>query len=281
MEVFWTMDVEHIRQYRAYLVENERSALTIEKYVRDVTAFYNACGSLPIERELVIAYKTQLAASYAPASVNSMLAALNGFFEFCGYPQFKLKPLKIQRQLFASEGKELNEKEYKKLVMTAKENGNHRLSLIMQTICATGIRVSELCFVTVEAVKLGRAEVSCKNKRRTILLRPELRQVLRQYAKEHGITEGSLFLSRQGNPVNRHAIWSEMKALCQRAGVEATKVFPHNLRHLFARTFYAMKQDLSRLADILGHSNINTTRIYTMEYGHEHMRLLNRMPLLI
>jgi len=280
MEVFW-MDAERIQSYKAHLLEEERSQLTIEKYLRDVNAFFNACGSTPIERELVIAYKTRLAASYAPASVNSMLAALNGFFAFCGYPNFRVKPLKIQRQLFASEGKELSEKEYKKLVMTAKQHGNHRLSLIMQTICSTGIRVSELQYITVEAARNGRAEVNCKGKRRTILLRPELQQLLRRYAKEQGITEGCLFLSRRGNPLDRHKVWAEMKALCQTAGVDAVKVFPHNLRHLFARTFYALKRDLGRLADILGHSNINTTRIYTMEYGREHMKLLCRMPLLI
>ena len=280
MEVFW-MDAERIQSYKAHLLEEERSQLTIEKYLRDVNAFFNACGSTQIERELVIAYKTRLAASYAPASVNSMLAALNGFFAFCGYPNFRVKPLKIQRQLFASEGKELSEKEYKKLVMTAKQHGNHRLSLIMQTICSTGIRVSELQYITVEAARNGRAEVNCKGKRRTILLRPELQQLLRRYAKEQGITEGCLFLSRRGNPLDRHKVWAEMKALCQTAGVDAVKVFPHNLRHLFARTFYALKRDLGRLADILGHSNINTTRIYTMEYGREHMKLLCRMPLLI
>ena len=280
MEVF-LINTEQIRSYRAHLWEEERSPLTIEKYLRDVNAFFTACGNVPIERELVIAYKTQLAASYAPSSVNSMLAALNGFFTFCGYPNFRVKPLKIQKQLFASEGKELSEKEYKKLLMAARQNGNHRLCLIMQTVCSTGIRVSELRHITLEAVRAGRAEAACKGKRRTILLRPELRQLLRRYAKEQGITEGCLFLSRKGNPIDRHKVWAEMKALCQTAGVDAAKVFPHNLRHLFARTFYALKRDLGRLADILGHSNINTTRIYTREYGQEHMRLLRRMPLLI
>jgi len=280
MEGF-VMDAGCIQSYRLHLLEEERSVLTIEKYLRDVKAFFNACSGNLIQRELVIAYKTQLTARYAPASVNSMLAALNGFFEFCGYPSFKVKPLKIQKQLFASEGKELSRQEYEKLVLTARQNGNHRLSLIMQTICSTGIRVSELRFVTVEAVRAGRAEAVCKGKRRTILLRPELQRILRQYAKEQEIISGCLFLSRRGNPVDRHKIWSEMKALCDASGVDAGKVFPHNLRHLFARTFYAIKKDLGRLADILGHSNINTTRIYTMEYGREHMRLLSRMPLLI
>ena len=275
------VDEEHIRQYRLHLLKEERSELTIKKYLRDVIAFFDTCGSMLIERETVLRYKTQLAASYAPTSVNSMLAALNSFFAFCGYPNFRVKPLKIQRQLFASEGKELSEKEYKKLVMTAKRHGNHRLSLIMQTICTTGIRVSELQYITMEAARTGRAEVNCKGKRRTILLRPELQQLLRRYAKEQGITEGCLFLSRRGNPLDRHKVWAEMKALCQTAGVDAVKVFPHNLRHLFARTFYALKRDLGRLADILGHSNINTTRIYTMEHGREHMKLLSRMPLLI
>ena len=280
MEVF-LIDAKCIQSYKEHLLEEERSQLTIEKYLRDVNSFSNAYCGVPIRRELIIAYKAQLAASYAPSSVNSMLAALNGFFEFCGYPSFKVKPLKIQRQLFTSEGKELNEKEYKKLVMAAKQHGNHRLSLIMQTICSTGIRVSELQYITMEAARLGRAEVNCKGKRRTILLRPELQQLLRRYAKEQGITEGCLFLSRRGNPLDRHKVWAEMKALCQTADVDAAKVFPHNLRHLFARTFYALKRDLGRLADILGHSNINTTRIYTMEYGREHMKLLRRMPLLI
>jgi len=280
MEEF-IMGAEHIQRYKVHLLEEERSQLTIEKYVRDVTTFFNACGSVLIRRELVIAYKAQLAARYAPTSANSMLAALNGFFEFCGCPNFRVKPLKIQKQLFASEGKALSEKEYKKLVMAARGNGNHRLCLIMQTICSTGIRVSELRHITLEAVRAGRAEVACKGKRRTILLRPELRQLLRRYAREQNITGGCLFLSRKGNPINRHKVWAEMKALCRTAGVDAAKVFPHNLRHLFARTFYALKRDLGRLADVLGHSNINTTRIYTMEYGGEHMRLLQKMPLLI
>ena len=275
------VDEEHIRQYRLHLLKEERSELTIKKYLRDVIAFFDTCGSMLIERETVLRYKTQISISYAPSSVNSMLAALNSFFEFCGYSNLKVKPLKIQKQLFASESKELSEREYKKLVMAAKESGNQRLSLIMQTICSTGIRVSELKYVTVESVQTGRAVASCKGKQRIILLRPQLRQLLRRYAREQNITQGCLFLSRKGNPVNRHKIWSEMKALCQTAGVDAVKVFPHNLRHLFARTFYALKRDLGRLADILGHSNINTTRIYTMEHGREHMKLLSRMPLLI
>lgn len=267
--------------FKLYLEEEERSGHTIEKYLRDVGAFFRHLGAQAVNRQAVISYKHHLEEAYAPASVNSMLAALNVFFQFCGAPELKVKSLKIQKNLFAPESRELSQAEYKRLVMAAKGQQNERLSLVMQTICSTGIRVSELQFITLEAVKTGYAEVSCKGKRRTVFLRPELRRLLALYGKKQGISTGSIFLSRMGNPLNRHKIWADMKALCHAAGVDASKVFPHNLRHLFARTFYAIEKDLGRLADILGHSSVNTTRVYTMDCGRDHMRLLRRMPLLL
>ena len=270
-----------IRAFKAHLLEQEKSPLTIEKYLRDIGIFLDwQCGA-EVTRQDVITYKKHLEKVYAPASVNSMLAAINGFFEFCGAPVLKVKPLKIQKTMFAAAGRELTQEEYRRLVSVAKGQKSERLSLIMQVICSTGIRVSELRFVTVEAVQAGQAEAATKGKRRTVFFRPEMKQALLRYAKQRGILGGCIFLSRNGNPLNRHKIWADMKALCEAAGVMPSKVFPHNLRHLFARTFYAIDKDLGRLADILGHSSINTTRIYTMESGLEHLRLLQKMPLLI
>ena len=275
------LNEQNIKEYKNHLFEEEKSQLTVEKYVRDVMAFFTWKHNEEVTRQDAVLYKKQLEDSYAPASVNSMLAALNGFFEFCGMPQMKVKPIKIQKAMFASADRELSQTEYKRLIKAAKNTRNERLSLVMQVICSTGIRVSELRFITVEAVQTGRAEVSSKGKRRTVFLRPEMKQSLLRYAKKRGIISGCIFLSRNGNPLNRHKIWADMKALCNAADVDPVKVFPHNLRHLFARTFYSIEKDLGRLADILGHSSINTTRIYTMECGNEHVRMLRKMPLLI
>ena len=270
-----------IRAYKNHLMEDEKSPLTIEKYLRDVKALFTWKKSEEVTRRDAVLYKKYLEESYAPSSVNSMLAALNGFFEFCGMPQMKVKPLRIQKSLFAEADRELSQTEYKRLITAARNTKNERLSLVMQVICSTGIRVSELRFITVEAVEAGRAEVASKGKRRTVFLRPEMKQSLLRYANKRGIISDCIFLSRNGNPLNRHKIWADMKALCEVADVAPEKVFPHNLRHLFARIFYSIDKDLGRLADILGHSSINTTRIYTMECGKEHIRLLRKMPLLI
>ena len=220
-------------------------------------------------------------ASHAPATVNSILAAVNGFFRFMGWKDIAVKLLKIQKALFCDERRELTRAEYARLVSAAQKVGNERLSLVMQTICATGIRVSELRFITVEAVTTGRAELCNKGKRRTVFLPGRLRRLLRKYLQKQKKTAGAVFTTRTGRPLDRSNIWRDMKALCESADVEPSKVFPHNLRHLFARTYYSLEKDLSRLADILGHSILNTTRIYTVESGGVHQRQLERMELII
>lgn len=220
-------------------------------------------------------------ASHAPATVNSILAAVNGFFRFMGWKDIAVKLLKIQKALFCDERRELTRAEYARLVSAAQKVGNERLSLVMQTICATGIRVSELRFITVEAVTTGRAELCNKGKRRTVFLPGRLRRLLRKYLQKQKKTAGAVFTTRTGRPLDRSNIWRDMKALCESADVEPSKVFPHNLRHLFARTYYSLEKDLSRLADILGHSSVNTTRIYTVESGGVHQRQLERMELII
>ena len=220
-------------------------------------------------------------ASHAPATVNSILAAVNGFFRFMGWKDIAVKLLKIQKALFCDERRELTRAEYARLVSAAQNVGNERLSLVMQTICATGIRVSELRFITVEAVTTGRAELCNKGKRRTVFLPGRLRRLLRKYLQKQKKTAGAVFTTRTGRPLDRSNIWRDMKALCESADVEPGKVFPLNLRHLFARTYYSLEKDLSRIADILGHSSVNTTRIYTVESGGVHQRQLERMGLII
>ena len=220
-------------------------------------------------------------ASHAPATVNSILAAVNGFFRFMGWKDIAVKLLKIQKALFCDERRELTRAEYARLVSAAQKVGNERLSLVMQTICATGIRVSELRFITVEAVTTGRAELCNKGKRRTVFLPGRLRRLLRKYLQKQKKTAGAVFTTRTGRPLDRSNIWRDMKALCESADVEPGKVFLLNLRHLFARTYYSLEKDLSRMADILGHSSVNTTRIYTVESGGVHQRQLERMGLII
>ena len=219
--------------------------------------------------------------SHAPATVNSILAAVNGIFRFMGWKDIAVKLLKIQKALFCDERRELTRAEYARLVSAAQKVGNERLALVMQTICATGTRVSELRFITVEAVTTGRAEICNKGKRRTVFLPGRLRRLLRKYLQKQKKTAGAVFTTRTGRPLDRSNIWRDMKALCESADVEPGKVFPLNLRHLFARTYYSLEKDLSRMADILGHSSVNTTRIYTMESGGVHQRQLERMGLII
>ena len=270
-----------IRRYARQLREQERSVATIRKYVHDLTALGEFLGERPLTKAALLEWKESLIAAHAPASVNAKLAALNGFLSYLDRRELRLRPLKIQRALFLSEDKELTRAEYVRLVRTAEGNENQRLSLVIQTICATGIRVSELRFITAEAVYAGRAEVSNKGKRRTIFLPEKLRKLLKHYLKQQKITAGAVFVSKNGRPLDRSNIWRDMKALCESAGVEPGKVFPHNLRHLFARTYYALEKDLSRLADILGHANIATTRIYTAESGAVHARQIGRLGLVV
>lgn len=271
---------KHIKKFENYLIEEEKSTATIEKYLRDVNAFFAFSGS-EIDKNTVIAYKNKITSEYAPRSVNSMLASLNAFFSFLGLNELKVKALKLQQQIYCPEEKELTKAEYVRLCRTAERNGDKKLSLIIQTICGTGIRVSELKFITVETVKSGEAIVNCKGKRRTVFIVKELQKKLLRYIREQSIKSGSVFVTRTGNPVSRTNIWRKMKNLCTEAGVNPSKVFPHNLRHLFARVFYALEKDIAKLADILGHSSINTTRIYIVSTGTEHKQRMARMKLII
>ena len=270
-----------IQKYAAFLHEQERSSATIQKYVHDLTALGDFLAGQPMTKGLLLEWKENLIGQYAPASVNNKLAAINGFLAFCGLNELRLRKLKIQRALFLSEDKELTRAEYVRLVKAAERAENERLALVIQTICATGIRVSELRFITAEAVQAGRTDVNSKGKRRSVFLPDKLRKLLRAYLQKQKITAGAVFVTRTGRPLDRSNIWRAMKALCKSAEVEPSKVFPHNLRHLFARAYYALEKDLARLADILGHSSINTTRIYTMESGTVHARQIGRMGLVI
>ena len=274
-----TITPERIEKYAAYLRESERSGSTIRKYVHDLGALAEFLRGRPVSKGALLEWKEELVGQYAPASVNNKLAAINGFLAYCGLNELRLRKLKIQKSLFLSEEKELTK--YVRLVRAAERAENERLSLVIQTICATGIRVSELRFITAEAVQTGRAEVANKGKRRTVFLPDKLRKLLKSYLQKQKITAGAVFVSKNGKPLDRSNIWRDMKKLCESAGVEPSKVFPHNLRHLFARTYYALEHDLSRLADILGHSNVTTTRIYTAESGAVHARQIGRLGLVV
>ena len=268
-----------IENYKNYLIEEEKSTVTIEKYIRDINTFAQWVNGREITKALVLEYKNILVEQYAPASVNSVLSSLNGYFNYIERYDLKVKNLKVQRQIFCQSEKELTKAEYERLLKAAKSKKNERLYLIMQTICATGIRVSELKYIDVNAVNFGQAQVKLKGKIRMVILPRELCALLKKYIKEKHITSGSIFITRKGQPVDRHSIWKSMKQLCESAGVSKDKVFPHNLRHLFARTYYSLQKDIVRLADILGHSNVNTTRIYTIENGETHRRQMQRMGL--
>ena len=270
---------EQIERYRQYLIRDEKSTATVEKYLRDVRAFSVFAGGAAMTKELTLAYKRHLLESYAPRSINSMLASVNSFLTFMGWTDCKVKSLKLQRQVYCAEEKELTKAEYERLLKAAEKNKS--LQLVMQTICATGIRVSELRFFTVEAVKRGEVVVSCKAKTRTIFIPSKLRRRLLDYAGRQNIRSGEIFLAKSGKPLDRKTIWAQMKGLCKAAGVKPGKVFPHNLRKLFARTFYGIEKDIAKLADILGHSSIDTTRIYIMTTGTEHRRKIERLGLVV
>ena len=271
-----------LEQFKQHLLEEEKSAATVEKYLRDTAAFAAFLAEREVTKEFAIAYKQKLIEDgYAIRSINSMLASINSLFSFLGWYDCKVKAIKLQRQIFCSEDKELTKAEYLRLINAAQQKKNDRLNLIIQTICGTGIRVSELQFITVEAVKRGEATVNCKGKIRTIFIVTSLKKKLLQYAKEKHITTGTIFVTRTGKPVSRTNIWREMKNLCEQANVNPNKVFPHNLRHLFARTFYGIEKDIAKLADILGHSSINTTRIYIISTGDEHRKRMEHMHLVI
>ncbi len=270
-----------IENFRKNLELQEKSTSTIEKYIRDVKAFSVYAENAAITKEKVIAYKKYLGNNYAVQSVNSMLASINSLFSFLGWHDLRVKSLKLQQQVFCPEEKELTKAEYARLCKTAERKHNERLNLILQTICGTGIRVSELQFITVEAVKNGEAIVNCKAKTRAVFIVKELKQKLLRYAAEQHIKRGMIFVPRTGQPLSRTNIWREMKDLCEEANVNPKKVFPHNLRHLFARVFYGIEKDIAKLADILGHSSINTTRIYIISTGTEHRKRMENMRLIL
>ncbi len=270
-----------INSFKTYLVENEKSQATIQKYMHDIRCFIEYVGEQILSKTAVLDYKSALEQNYAIRSANSMLAALNAFFRFAGWHDLCVKQFKVQKEVYCSEDKELTKAEYTALVKTAEQKKNERLSLVVQTICGTGIRVSELEWITVEAARRGEAVVSCKGKTRKIFIVKSLQKKLLRYAMEQGIISGLLFVTKSGKPLDRSNIWRQMKDLCEQAGVSPQKVFPHNLRHLFARTFYGIEKDIAKLADILGHSNINTTRIYIITTGAEHQRRLENMRLII
>lgn len=270
-----------IENFRKNLELQEKSTSTIEKYIRDVKAFSAYTENAAITKEKVIAYKKYLRNNYAVRSVNSMLASINSLFNSLEWHDLKVKSLKLQQQVFCSEDRELTKAEYARLCKTAKRKKNKRLNLILQTICGTGIRVSELQYITVEAAKQGEAVVNCKAKTRSVFIVKELKQKLLRYAAEQNIKSGMIFVTRTGKPISRTNIWREMKDLCEEANVNPKKVFPHNLRHLFARVFYGIEKDIAKLADILGHSSINTTRIYIISTGTEHRKRMENMHLII
>ena len=267
-------------QFEDYLRHDEREESTIEAYLRSLTRFAEWADGRAVTKELAMEWKTALAESgYRPISVNAMLAAVNKFFTCMGREDCKVKYLKLQRQMFRKSEKDLSKEEYQRLVQAAHEKGDLRMELILETICATGIRVGELKYITVEAVRAGVAEIALKGKIRTILLPHRLCRKLQKYAKQQKIASGKLFLTQDGLPVSRQSIWTRMKALCEAAGVERSKAFPHNLRSLFARSFYGSCHDVVRLADVLGHSSIETTRIYLMSTGKEYLRQLDKLGL--
>ena len=276
-----TITQEQLDAFRAALENEEKSAATLDKYGRDARYFAQWLGDQPLTHQAALQYKNDLLTRFAAASVNSILAALNSFFRFIGREDCRVRQVRVQYQTYCPEDRELSVQEYAALVRTARQQGRVRIALLLQTICATGIRVSELSAITVEAARKGVAVVRCKGKLRRVLLPSRLQSKLLRYARRRRIAYGPVFVTRTGQPLNRSNIWREMKSLCRDAGVESGKVFPHNLRHLFARSFYRLERDLAKLADLLGHSSINTTRIYVRTTSAEHRKYLEQMQLVL
>ena len=274
------LNAEMLNGFADFLRAEEKSAATQEKYLRDVRAFLLYAGEAAITKDLVLQWRDHLIRKeYAVRSVNSMLASVNSLFTFLDWHECKVKSLRLQRQTYCAEEKELTKAEYFRLLEAAGED--EQLRLILQTICGTGIRVSELQYFTVEAIRNGTVDIRCKGKSRNILLPRKLRMLLLNYARRNGLRSGPVFLGKRGKPLDRSSIWRKMKGLCHKAGVKASKVFPHNLRKLFARIFYGLEKDIAKLADLLGHSSINTTRIYLVSTGREHLRQLEQMGLVV
>ena len=276
-----------IKAYEKYLAEQEKAESTVERYVRDVRSMYVWLGGETtaeepwdrLSRDKVIEYKAWLSEGHAVSGVNSILSSLNGYFDFLGRNDLKIKYMRSQRRVFVDEAREMSVEEYRRLVFACESVGNERLSLIFQTVCSTGIRVSELKYITTESLAYEAATVSCKSKQRVVFLPTKLCKKLKNYCISRKIVSGPIFVSKNGNPVDRSNLWGEMKRICELACVPQAKVFPHNLRHLFARTYYSKSKDIVRLADVLGHSSVNTTRIYTMESGKVHKQQIQSLGL--
>ena len=276
-----TITYKQIENFKNHLIIQEKSGNTCEKYIRDITTFMIWLDGKEATKLLTLEYKKEICEKYAPRSVNATISSLNSFFQFMEWYDLRINALKIQRQIFSNEKKELTKVEYERLLIAAKNKNNERLYHLMQTICSTGIRVSELRYITVSAIKSGRATINCKGKMRIVILPKKLCKILKEYIKKKNIKDGAVFISRNGKPLDRSYIWKMLKSLCDIANVSKDKVFPHNFRHLFARTYYSLQKDIVRLADILGHSNVNTTRIYTMESGEVHRTQIQQLGLLI
>ena len=271
-----------IISFKEYLIDNDKSVYTIDKYIRDVMKFKEYACDCEIVKETAGEYKNYLVrGGYSVRSINSMLSSVNALFEFLDRHDLKVKTIKMQRSVYCPEDKELTRTEYQRLCTAAKMKKNNRLELIIETVCSTGIRIGELKYITVESAKMGEAVVTLKGKTRFVFIPKELKRKLLRYASEQKIKSGMIFITRTGKAVDRTNVWRDMKNLCKDAGVKPEKVFPHNLRHLFARTFYNIDKDIAKLADILGHSSIDTTRIYIISTGAEHRRLIEKMKLIL
>ena len=268
--------------FHRHLQEAERRPATVAKYLREIQTFAGSLrpGQL-VTKETVLAWKEALAQRCAPSTVNGKLAALNTFFSFLGWEECRVKPLRRQRELFRDPGRELHKGDYLRLLAAARQARNWRLYYLMETLASTGVRISELQYVTVQTLRTGRVWAEGKGKGRLVLLTPKLCRVLAKYCRQRGITTGPVFVTRTGRPMDRSNIWRELHHLCEAAGVEARRVFPHNFRHLFARAFYALEKDIAKLADLLGHASVETTRIYIMESGAEHKRQVERLGLVL
>lgn len=275
-----TLSAQQLEAFQDSLLREEKSPATVEKYLRDAGAFLAWCEGKDITKENTVAYKHFLQEKgYAIRSINSMLASVNSLLDFLGRGDCKVKNLRCQRQTYCTEDMELTKAEYIRLLEASRRQ--EQLNLVIQTICGTGIRVSELRYFTVEAIRRGEITVRCKSKTRTILIPGKLKKLLLNYAAKKNIQSGAVFITRNGRPLDRSNIWAQMKGLCKAAGVKPSKVFPHNLRKLFARTFYRIEKDIAKLADILGHSSIDTTRIYIMTTCSEHRRKIDRLGLVV
>lgn len=269
-----------LKDFETYLHTEEKSGLTVQKYLCDLRQLGEYADGRAVDKPLLLEYKAKLEREYKATAANSKLAAINTFLRFAGWQELCVKQLRVQKKIYCPEEKELSKAEYMRLVETARKRRNERLELLLQTICGTGIRVSEVRHITAEAVASGEAVVRCKGKTRVVIIVRALQKRLLKYCRARGIRSGSVFVTAGGRPLDRSNIWREMKSLCKAAGVAAGKVFPHNLRHLFARVFYKAYRDVSKLADVLGHSSIETTRIYLITTGTEHAKQMERLGLI-